>query len=163
MEEERRYTLVFDTEVEQDLDAIDVKYHSLIRRVIREQLELEPEVETRNRKPLRTPAFRGATWEIRFGAANRFRVLYAVDVENNQVAILAIGRKERNRLMVGKDEVKLTPGAGQLPFPQCVDDQRRQRHRAPGGVRLRWADPVPAVGALAHRDGGLAQIHITPP
>ena len=64
MEEERRYTLVFDTEVEQDLDAIDVKYHSLIRRVIREQLELEPEVETRNRKPLRTPAFRGATWEI---------------------------------------------------------------------------------------------------
>jgi len=50
------YCLAFDPEVEGHLHAIETKYHSLIRRTIREHLLYEPETETRNRKSLRQPA-----------------------------------------------------------------------------------------------------------
>jgi hypothetical protein len=43
---------------------IERKYHSLIRNGIEEQLEYEPNVETRNRKPLKIPIKIGATWEL---------------------------------------------------------------------------------------------------
>ena len=41
------------------------------------------------------------------GSDNRFRVFYDVDVERNEVHILAIGVKEGNRLFIGGEEVKL--------------------------------------------------------
>ncbi len=49
----------------------------------------------------------GATWELRFGPDNCFRLLYAVVPENREVQILAIGVKERNRLIIGGEEVQL--------------------------------------------------------
>jgi hypothetical protein len=69
-------------------------------------LQFEPETETRNRKPLEQPAAFGATWEIRFGPGNRFRVLYATDLERQEVTVLAIGIKARNRLIVGGEEIE---------------------------------------------------------
>jgi len=47
-----------------------------------------------------------ATWELRFGPGNRFRVFYAVSHERREVQILAIGTKERNRLIVGREEIR---------------------------------------------------------
>jgi mRNA-degrading endonuclease RelE of RelBE toxin-antitoxin system len=107
MARKQPYSLVFDPEVKQHLRAIEAKYHSLIRTTIQEQLLFEPETETQNRKPLPRPAALGATWELRFGPDNRFRVLYAVDLERKEVQILAIGVKEKNRLIIGGEEVKL--------------------------------------------------------
>ncbi len=101
------FTLIFDPEVEQHLRAIETKYHSLIRENIQEQLLFEPETETRNRKPLQQPAVLGATWELRLGPNNRFRVLYGVDREVQEVQVLGVGVKERNRLIIGGKEVKL--------------------------------------------------------
>lgn len=101
------FSLVFDSEVKRHLRAIETKYHSLIRATIEEQLPFEPETETRNRKPLRRPAALGATWELRFGPDNRFRVLYEVDVERHEVQVLAIGVKEKNRLIIAGEEVEL--------------------------------------------------------
>jgi mRNA-degrading endonuclease RelE of RelBE toxin-antitoxin system len=101
------YLILFDGQVGEQLRAIETKHHSLIRRKIDEQLLHEPDVETRNRKPLRQPAAFGATWEIRFGRENRFRVLYEVDSEGRQVHILAIGVKQENRLMIGGEEIEL--------------------------------------------------------
>jgi len=49
----------------------------------------------------------GATWEIRFGPGNRFRVLYDIDEEPRVVRIMAIGEKQRERLFVGGEEVQL--------------------------------------------------------
>jgi len=69
-------------------------------------LRYQPEVPTRNRKPLRQPAAFGATWEIRFGPDNRFRVFYRVD-EEQRVRVLAVGVKEPNRLWVGGKEIQL--------------------------------------------------------
>ena len=73
------YSLAFAAEVTKHLRAIDAKYHALIREKIGEQLRFEPAAETTNRKPLRQPAPFAATWEIRFGPDNRFRVLYDID------------------------------------------------------------------------------------
>ncbi len=98
------YNLIYARGVKKHLETIDVKYDSLIRGKIEEQLRFEPGVEMKNRKPLRQFA---AGWEIRFGPANRFRVLYDLDEENRTVQILAIGEKEGNRLIVGGEEVEL--------------------------------------------------------
>src|SRR5919201_1978827 len=101
------YALAYASEVTKDLRAIDAKYHAPIREKIGEQLRFEPAAETTNRKPLRPPAPFGATWEIRFGPDNRFRVLYDIDQEARVVQIMAIGEKQRGRLFIGGEEVKL--------------------------------------------------------
>jgi hypothetical protein len=67
----------------------------------------EPDVTTRNRKPLKRPVFFEATWELRFGPGNRFRVFYDIDQKQHVVAILAIGIKRGNRLLIGGEEIRL--------------------------------------------------------
>lgn len=103
----RPYTLIYPPAVNKHLGAIDAKYHGLIREKIEEQLLFEPAVETRNRKPLHQPAAFSARWEIRFGPDNRFRVLYDVDEVGHEVYILAIGEKDRNRLLVAGEDVRI--------------------------------------------------------
>ena len=100
----QRFTLFFAPEVVDDLDIIERKHHSLIRRHIRLHLTTQPEVETRNRKALEVPEPFGAQWELRFGPLNRFRVFYEVDAEMATVTILAIGVKDRGVLSVGREE-----------------------------------------------------------
>ncbi len=64
-----------------------------------------PEEATRNRKPLGQPAPFGATWELRSGPKNRFRVFYEVDAAaERRVFVLAVGVKEGNRLSIGHEE-----------------------------------------------------------
>ena len=103
----RAFALVYDREVKAHLRAIAPKHRGLIRMTIEEQLRFEPETETRNRKPLQRSVAFEATWELRFGPENRFRVFYLVSHERREVQILAIGAKERNRLIVGGEEIKL--------------------------------------------------------
>jgi hypothetical protein len=94
------FEIVFDPGVKAHLMAIEVKYHGLIRAVITEQLEHDPGVETRNRKPLINPSVLSPARELRFGPGNRFRVFYRVDPDASQVRILAIGQKEGERLLI---------------------------------------------------------------
>src|SRR5438270_13897546 len=101
------YELIYARGVTNHLKSIDAKYDTLIQESIQERLRFEPNVETRNRKPLRQPAPFGATWEIRFGPDNRFRVLYDLEEVQRAVQILAIGEKVGNRLIVGEEEVEL--------------------------------------------------------
>jgi hypothetical protein len=107
MARKQPFALVYDPEVAGHLDAIEAKYHSLIRGTIAEQLRFEPETATRNRKPLERPIGLGARWELRFGPDNRFRVFYRVDAEQRQLRILAIAVKERDRLFIAGEEVNL--------------------------------------------------------
>ena len=101
------FSLIFAPVVHDHLAAIDPKYDSLIRQRIEEQLTHEPAVQTRNRKPVRPPAAFQAEWELRFGPNNRFRVFYQIDREQREVRIVAVGVKDRNRLLVGGEEVTL--------------------------------------------------------
>jgi mRNA-degrading endonuclease RelE of RelBE toxin-antitoxin system len=107
MARKKPYEISYDRATMKHLRAIEGKYHSLIRAAIEKQLQYEPGKETRNRKPLRQPAAFAATWEIRFGPGNCFRVLYGIDEERREVQIQAIGVKEGNRLLIAGEEVEL--------------------------------------------------------
>ncbi|MFC1975695.1 type II toxin-antitoxin system RelE/ParE family toxin [Chloroflexota bacterium] len=102
------FELVYDEEVAHHLVSIEREYHSLIRQTIEEQLRYEPEIKTRNRKPLSdSSGFGEDTWEIRLGPGNQFRVFYRVGTEEREVRILAIGVKVRNELWIGGERFEL--------------------------------------------------------
>lgn len=101
------FELIYAPITKSQLKAIDRKFWSLIRHEIENQLRHEPDVETRNRKPLERPVSFGAKWEIRFGVKNRFRVFYKVDRVEMSVEILAIGEKVGERLLIGGEEIEL--------------------------------------------------------
>ncbi|HEX7377468.1 MAG TPA: hypothetical protein VF278_10165 [Pirellulales bacterium] len=107
MARKQPYDILYDEATAKHLLAIEPRYHSLIRERIEEQLRFDPSRTTRNRKPLRQPVPFEATWEIRFGSGNRFRVLYGIDEERRQLQIQAIGVKEGNRLLIAGEEVEL--------------------------------------------------------
>jgi hypothetical protein len=98
------FALAYADEVKSHLRAIELKFHSIIQVEIETQLLHEPDVETRNRKPLKRPIAFGADWELRLGPDNRFRVFYQVKAASREVRVLAIGVKDRNRLFFGGKE-----------------------------------------------------------
>ncbi|MEW6215213.1 MAG: type II toxin-antitoxin system RelE/ParE family toxin, partial [Nitrospirota bacterium] len=70
---------------------------------VEKQLQYQPDIETRNRKPMRPNPL--APWELRIG---NLRVYY--DIENKPervVYVRAIGIKERNNVKIGKEVIKL--------------------------------------------------------
>jgi mRNA-degrading endonuclease RelE of RelBE toxin-antitoxin system len=97
------FEIIFDVLALDHMEAIETKYHSLIRRTIESQLIFEPDTPTRNRKPLLRETAVGATWEVRCGPDHRFRIFYEVRRSQRLVVILAIARKVRNHLLVGKE------------------------------------------------------------
>jgi mRNA-degrading endonuclease RelE of RelBE toxin-antitoxin system len=101
-----KFELIFAPETVEHMKAIDREHHAAIRQMIEEQLKYAPDKETRNRKPLEAPAPFTATWELRFGSNNRFRVFYEIDGKHKTVNILAIGTKDRNRLLIAGKEFK---------------------------------------------------------
>jgi mRNA-degrading endonuclease RelE of RelBE toxin-antitoxin system len=98
------YFLVYTNTFKRHLKLVPAKYHSLIRKTLEEQLEYDPTVRTRNRKPLKKPLAFNAEWELRFGPDNSFRVFYTVEGEN--VILLAFGEKTGNRLWIEGEEVE---------------------------------------------------------
>ncbi|OHD63272.1 MAG: hypothetical protein A2176_11870 [Spirochaetes bacterium RBG_13_51_14] len=101
-----KYNIFYSDEVFSHLLSIDKKYWPQIKHKIIEQLIHEPDTETRNRKPLSNPPI-DDRWELRFGPQNCFRVFYKIDYHNNEVLILAIGVKIKEKLYIGKKEIKL--------------------------------------------------------
>jgi mRNA-degrading endonuclease RelE of RelBE toxin-antitoxin system len=101
------YTIKYAPEIYEHLDFIQRRHYRLIAATIKQQLSHTPETKTRNRKPLKEHAVFGATWELRFGPSNTFRVFYEVDRAEAAVTILAIGVKEGNRLLIGGKEFEL--------------------------------------------------------
>jgi mRNA-degrading endonuclease RelE of RelBE toxin-antitoxin system len=101
------FTISYAPETYKHLDWIELKYHRLVATTVEEKLSHTPATETRNRKPLEEPASFGATWELRFGTKNSFRVFYDVNHEEKTVSVLAIGVKEGNRLFISGQEFEL--------------------------------------------------------
>jgi mRNA-degrading endonuclease RelE of RelBE toxin-antitoxin system len=85
---------------------------AIILHAIQRQLTDQPNVETRNKKPMRPNPV--APWELRVG---KFRVFYDILMEPEPtVEFLAVGVKERDQLRIGGRLVKLEdPGIGQGP------------------------------------------------
>jgi len=106
MAKQPKFDLAFSPDVLDHLDAIDQKHHGALQRIMEEQLSRTPDKETRNRKPLRRPAPFGASWELRCGAQDRFRVSYKISPEEHLVGVVAIGVKEGSKLFFGGEEFK---------------------------------------------------------
>ncbi len=70
--------------------------------LLEEQLSQEPAIETRNRKRLRPNQL--AEWELR---ADRFRVFYDIDSEDQLIKVEAVGYKEGSRLFIHGKEYQL--------------------------------------------------------
>ncbi|MBC6419596.1 MAG: addiction module toxin RelE [Prochloron sp. SP5CPC1] len=107
MKPQQQFEIIYTRVLASHLAAIERKYHSLIRSTIEDQLSYEPEVKTRNRKPLRPYSQLGATWELRLGARNEFRVFYETNSATYEVYILAIGIKIGNQLFIAGEKVEL--------------------------------------------------------
>ena len=73
-----------------------------VTQAIDRQLRDQPTTPSRNRKPLRENPL--ASWELRVG---RFRVLYNVSEDDQQVEIVAIGVKDRSKLVIEGEEADL--------------------------------------------------------
>lgn len=103
----QKYTLIYAPITKIHLEVINRKYYSLIRKSIENYLQYDPDIETRNRKPLKRQVTFEAEWELRSGLDNRFRVFYDIDMGSHEIHILAIGEKVRDRLVIGRKEIKL--------------------------------------------------------
>lgn len=68
------YALVYTASFQRQVKLVEPKSRGLIRETLEKQLQYEPMVQTRNRKPLQKPMAFQAEWELRFGPSNRFRV-----------------------------------------------------------------------------------------
>jgi hypothetical protein len=101
-----KYKIFYSNDIYFHLSFIEKKYWSLIKNHISEQLACEPDIETKNRKPLMDSTINDR-WELRFGPQNCFRVFYKIDYMNLEVLILAIGFKIKEKLFIGKEEIKL--------------------------------------------------------
>lgn len=98
-----RFTIEFAESVSGQLLALTRAERVRVLDAVEQQLGHEPLLETRNRKPLRPNPV--APWELRIGA---LRVFYEVALNPTRVVrVVAVGKKARNILRVGRRELKL--------------------------------------------------------
>jgi mRNA-degrading endonuclease RelE of RelBE toxin-antitoxin system len=96
------FVIGFTAEALQDLSECRKFDQQRLISEIEDQLTHQPVVETRNRKLLRPNDL--ATWELR---VDSFRVFYDVDQAESRVNIIAIGRKDGDRVIVHGEEIDL--------------------------------------------------------
>lgn len=98
-----KYRIQYARIAEEHLRILNARQRAIVFDAVDEQLAQEPDVETRNRKPMRPNPI--APWELRIG---EIRVYYDVEHEPwNVVIILAIGIKRRNRTRIGGEEFEI--------------------------------------------------------
>jgi mRNA-degrading endonuclease RelE of RelBE toxin-antitoxin system len=85
-----------------DLHYLTKRARRIVVARLEEHLTHEPARETRNRKRLRPNQL--AEWELRI---DRFRVFFDVDSVARVVRVMAVGRKEGNRLFIRDEEYQL--------------------------------------------------------
>ena len=97
------YLLQYSPEAEEHLRALTARQQRIVLDTVDRQLLNQPTVETRNRKPMRPNPI--APWELRIGDLREY---YEVSDEYAAtVTVLAIGIKERSRVKIGGEVIKL--------------------------------------------------------
>jgi mRNA-degrading endonuclease RelE of RelBE toxin-antitoxin system len=84
------------------MESLTARQSATVLDVVARSLTHEPTVPTRQRKVLRANAV--APWELRIGD---LRVYYEVKDDVERVVVKAVGVKERNRVLIGGEEVEL--------------------------------------------------------
>lgn len=97
------YAIEIARSVVAQLEALSGAERARVLDGIEKQLAHEPQRETRNRKPLRPNPI--APWELRLGS---LRVFYDVSETRQKVVhVLAIGKRVRNVVRIGGQEIEL--------------------------------------------------------
>lgn len=100
---ELAYRIEYSPEADGHLRALTARQRSIVFDTVDDELAHQPAVETRNRKPMRPNPI--APWELRIGD---LRVYYDIEEEVEKcVLILAVGIKDRDRVLIGGKEIKL--------------------------------------------------------
>jgi mRNA-degrading endonuclease RelE of RelBE toxin-antitoxin system len=97
------YRIEYSPATDEHLRVLSARQRAIVFDAVDEQLAHQPGVETRNRKPMR-PNPR-APWELRIA---ELRVYYEIaDEPEDVVTIVAVGVKDRNRVLIGGKEIEL--------------------------------------------------------
>ncbi len=97
------YEIEYSPAAEEHLRALTARQRTTVFDAVERQLADQPDVETRNRKPMRPNPI--APWELRIG---NLRVYYDIEEQPEpRVTVVAIGKKLRNRVIIGGEEVEL--------------------------------------------------------
>lgn len=97
-----KFDIIFSPEAEDHLDDLTARNRRIILDQIAVQLTYEPNVPSRHRKQLQSNPLAG--WELRIGD---FRVFYDVHVDQSLVAIIAVGVKRHDKLLIAGEEIDL--------------------------------------------------------
>ncbi len=96
------YTIKFGKSAYRQLEAFRRFDRNKILDGIKDQLTHAPKEKTRNKKLLRENPL--ADWELRVGL---YRIFYDIDETNKIVRILAIGIKDREKIIIEGEEIIL--------------------------------------------------------
>ena len=97
------YTIEYSPDAEDHLRALTARQRTIVLDSVDEQLDNQPTVKTRNRKPMRPDS--RFPWELRIG---NLRVYYdVVEASKPMVCVRAIGVKERDQVRIGRKVIEL--------------------------------------------------------
>lgn len=98
-----KYRIEYSPETEDHFRHLLKQQQVMILGAVEKQLQFQPDIETRNRKPMRPNPL--APWELRIG---NLRVYYDFkDSPDRIVYIRAVGIKDRNNVRIGKEVIRL--------------------------------------------------------
>ena len=98
-----KFEIEYSPDAEDHFCALTARQRTTVLDEIDGQLQHQPDVETRNRKPMRPNPV--APWELRIGD---LRVYYDIEYEPvKRVLIRAVGIKTRNIVRIGGEEIQL--------------------------------------------------------
>jgi mRNA-degrading endonuclease RelE of RelBE toxin-antitoxin system len=98
-----KYRIEYSPETEEHFQYLSKRQQGIVLDAVERQLQFQPGIETRNRKPMRPNPL--APWELRIGT---LRVYYDFeDSPERVVFIRAIGIKQRNNVIIGREMIQL--------------------------------------------------------
>jgi mRNA-degrading endonuclease RelE of RelBE toxin-antitoxin system len=98
-----KYRIEYSPEAEEHFQYLSKRQQGIVLDAVERQLQFQPDIETRNRKPMRPNPL--APWELRIGT---LRVYYDFeDSPERVVFIRAVGIKQRNNVRIGREMIKL--------------------------------------------------------
>ena len=98
-----RYRIEYSPETEEHFRYLSKWQQTAVLDTVEKQLRFQPDIETRNRKPMRPNPL--APWELRIG---KLRIYYDFESSPKKVVyIRAIGIKDRESVRIGREVIKL--------------------------------------------------------
>jgi len=97
------YKIKYSPDAVEHLKELTARQQKIVLDNVEEQLSHQPMLETRNRKPMRPNPI--APWELRIGDLRVYYDFYSSP--EKVVNIRAVGIKERNKIIIGKEVIEL--------------------------------------------------------